>query len=144
MSKRLIILSELRYRDFAPCLWRITRDFVWVYGGRPFRAPEGFVLDFYSIPWFLRWFRQQNQGTHNAPALIHDYLVRNRKLLDLSLMDCHRQFRAAMRAVGVNPVVRAVKYAAVVAFNWTVAGPGDGTAPRGVQEATDAAAGTIA
>ena len=50
-------------------------------------------------------------------------------------MECHSQFRAAMKLVGVNLIVRNLKYLAVVALNWLKAGPGDGTPPDNVLRA---------
>ena len=129
------ILTTLRYIDYGPRLWQLTRDFRWTHGGREFVARAGFVLDFYSVLRLLRWFRQQNQGIRNSPAAIHDHLVRHRKLLEISLMECHSQFRAAMKLVGVNLIVRNLKYLTVVALNWLKAGPGDGTPPDNVLSA---------
>jgi hypothetical protein len=87
----------------------------------------GFLTDFYSAPWFVWWHTPKNEPKSNAAAVVHDWLVRNRKLLGLSLMDCHRIFRRAMLALGVSDGKARWRFYAVVACNWAVAPAGDGT-----------------
>jgi hypothetical protein len=40
-----------------------------------------------------------------------------------------------MKLVGVNLIVRNLKYLSVVSFNWMYAGPGDGTPPLAIRRA---------
>jgi hypothetical protein len=64
---------------------------------------------------------------YDASACLHDYAVRNRVALGLTLMQCHALFREALEARHVGRGLRNAMYGAVVAVNWTCAGPGDGS-----------------
>ena len=129
-------LSELCYRDFGvKNLWYLTADFHFIYLGVHYCIPAGFVLDFYSIPRALRWMFPNNQGVYNESAAIHDFLVRNRKVLGLSLMECHHAFNAAMDYQDMGSARRRTKFSAVVLFNWMAPGPGDGTPGRRARKA---------
>jgi hypothetical protein len=127
------------YRDYrhGRGLWQVRGGWAFEWRGVRYLIPDGFVLDFYSVPALLRWWRTPNRGWGNEPAAIHDYLVRHRKLLGLSLMDCHRAFDAAMRLCGLPDRERRKKYAGVWLGNWAVAGPGDGTPPKNIRAAMD-------
>lgn len=123
-------LSTLKYRDFARNLWEYTEAFRFRYKGVTHVIPNHFITDFYSIPRWLRWVWPNNQGVYNESSGIHDWAVRNRKLLGFSLTDCHTLFSAAMEYQGMSNFRRRVKFAAVYMFNWSCAGEGDGTLPE--------------
>lgn len=127
--------SVLKYRDFGVNLWLYTAPFAFRYKDRNFVIPERFITDFYSIPRAVRWFVPNNQGIYNESAGIHDFTVRNRVTLGMSLMDCHNLFLAAMQYQDMGFGRRAIKYSAVVLLNWMSPGRGDGTMSRRVQKA---------
>ncbi len=125
--------NEIDYRDYCHGLWQMRKPFRFRWGDRLFKTPTGFVLDFYSIPRAFRWMFERNRGIGNRCALIHDFTVRYRLLLGLTLMDCHSMFLDAMQAMGIRGAK--VKYFAVVVSNWAVAGDGDGKPGRDVRRA---------
>jgi hypothetical protein len=127
----------INYRDYpyGRGLWQIVGGWAFEWQDHTHLIPDGFVLDFYSIPSMFRWWRQPNRGYGNEPAAIHDYLVRHRKTLRLSLMECHDAFDEAMRVCKFSSSERRKKYWAVVLVNWAIAGPGDGTPGKQVRRA---------
>lgn len=135
----ITFLSELHYRDFDKNLWEYTAAFKFVYKGVEREIPQHFITDFYSVPRGLRWVWPNNQGIYNESSGIHDWLVRNRKLIGFSLTDCHRAFNAAMAYQGVPDTRRRAKFTAVYLFNWLCAGKGDGTLPKYAVDAVERA-----
>jgi len=136
-SGEIKFLTFLQYKDFAENLWEYTLPFRFRYRGKTYCIPDHFVTDFYSIPRWLRWIFPNNQGVYNESAGIHDWAVRNRKLLGFSLTDCHYVFNAAMRYQHMSTARRKVKFSAVYLFNWLVAEPGDGSIPEYMREAVN-------
>jgi len=129
--------SRLEYRDFAENLWEYIAPFQFIYKGVAHAIPQHFITDFYSVPRFLRWLWPNNQGVYNESSGIHDWFVRNRKLLGMSLTECHRAFNAAMSYQGVPDARRRMKFAAVYLFNGLCAGKGDGSLPDHIVKAVE-------
>lgn len=92
-------------------------------------VPKGFLTDFASVPRFLWWAIPTTDGQYDAPAVVHDYAVRFRKVLGLRLTECHQLFHEALLARNVSRVKARAMWAAVYCFNWLCAGPGDGSVP---------------
>jgi hypothetical protein len=120
-------------QQIAPKLWMLTDTFVFIVGGIVYKIPALFISDLYSVPLGIIVKRDKGYDIGNIPAWIHDYLVRHRKTLGLSMMDTHNIFREAMRLCGIGTVTRTAKYAAVVLGTWIVAEDGRGTPPREVR-----------
>ena len=126
---------DVRNEQVADTVWRTTHDFrIWI-DGRLIVIHNPFYHDKYTIPIrnpFLK--RDYRCPKKNMPAVVHDYLVRNRNLLGLSLLDCHCIFHQAMSLAELPSWRREPKYIGVVSFNWIIAGPGDGTPPRKIRK----------
>lgn len=122
-------LSALEFEEVHAGLYRLTAPLAF-YDPVPgnLSVPCGFATDFYSAPrWVPDWLCPPSEPGTNAAAVVHDYLVRNRKRLRISLTDCHGVFLRAMLCLGVPRWKARLRWAAVYAFNWLVAGPGDGS-----------------
>ena len=106
----------------APYRWRLVEDFGYeAKAGRVLTVPAGFETDFASVPRLLWPILPLSDAVYDKAAVLHDYAVRNRKRLGLSLMDCHRLFREVLLFSGTGRVKTASMFAAVVAFNWLFA-----------------------
>lgn len=128
-------------RAVGPRVWRIVNGgftFSTAFDGTTHRVPDGFLTDFASVPRIFWPIIPSSDYFWDAPSVMHDHLVRSRKVLGLSLMDCHRLFlhmllvrgRSSNRATQRANTARAyAMYWAVVGCNWMFAGPGDGTTP---------------
>lgn len=126
----MAFLTDLFTKSVDTRVWELTEGLLYLDKTElPWIVPAGFRCDMYTTPWFLWWIYPPATGDKDRAAVLHDFMVRNRKLLNLKLMDCHRHFREAMESVGVNRVRRNVKYAGVVCGNWLCAGKGDGLHP---------------
>ncbi len=107
--------------------------------GRRIDVPDQLLTDFASVPRLLWALIPSTDFLWDAPSAGHDYLVRNRKLLGISLAQCHEYFLEMLLVRGQTTnqiqrprnVARAyAMYAAVWAFNWTFAGDGTGGTPK--------------
>lgn len=106
-----------------------------------FQRPDGrvidmqphFVCDYASSPRITWPLIPVRDAEYDVAAAFHDLCVRNRKLMGLSLMECHRVFDEVLFSVGAKGWRRRVMVAAVVCFNWMMTGEGDGTNPRGLK-----------
>jgi hypothetical protein len=127
----------LHVAPVAPKLWITMHGFQFLADDRECWIPEMFICDKYSVPVGLVFKRSRKHEVENIPAILHDYLVRNRRLLGFSLMQCHDLFLQAMKVCGIGRATRWAKYSAVVTFNWTMAGKGDGTPNRQVKAFID-------
>lgn len=111
-------------------VWRVNEAFsYWSSDGVIVHVEAGFLTDCASVPRLLWPIVPASDGQYDPAAVIHDKAVRFRKLLDLSLPDCHRLFLDALLTRKVPAWKARAMYAAVYCFNWMVAGPGDGTTP---------------
>ena len=135
-------LSSLRYDDYCLGLWVLTDDFCFAWKGRFFRIPMGFVLDFYSMPRWLRWWRAPNRGLGNQPAGIHDATLRFREWLNLTQSECHEMFYDAMLLChelgyrGFGRKTTNLKWLGVTLGGWIgMTSAGDGRPPRDVRRA---------
>lgn len=100
--------------------WKLTEPFGFVHSKGVINVPEGFETDFASVPRIFWSILPLTDAQYDKAAVIHDYTVRNRKALGLSLGDCHRIFYEALRRAGV-PIIRArIMFGAVWCFNWMV------------------------
>lgn len=103
----------------APYRWRLVEDFGYESkAGRIITVPAGFVTDFASVPRIFWPILPLSDAVYDKAAVLHDYTVRNRRLLALSLMDCHRLFREVLRFSGTGRLKTAVMFGAVVCFGW--------------------------
>jgi hypothetical protein len=121
-----------------PALWATVQPFPFEIDGEARSVPNRFVNDKYSVPLPLQPIMPRRRKTkkENTPAVLHDYLVRNYKLLGITLMDAHDLFLQAMRICSMYMPLSYVKYAGVVIGSpWQ--GQGDGTPPKKVQEFID-------
>jgi hypothetical protein len=117
-------------------LWVLARSLIYVAkSGRVYTVPDGFPTDFASVPRLLWPILPVTDAQYDASACLHDYVVRHRVALGLTLMDCHALFREALEARHVGRGLRNAMYGAVVAVNWTCAGPGDGSIRRDMHRA---------
>jgi hypothetical protein len=118
-------------------LWITMNDYPFMLDGRLMFIPLFFIHDKYSVPFGIIIPRDRKEKMENIPAVLHDYIVRYRNVLKLSLPDCHDVFLQAMRLCGLPVYLRWAKYTAVMCFNWMIAGDGMGTPPRQVQAFID-------
>jgi hypothetical protein len=122
-----------------PDLWVLLIEFPFIIDGKVLWIPVHFICDKYSIPFFARpvYRRERKVEKENIPAWLHDYLVRNRIALGLSLMDCHNIFYQAMLLVGMWRITARIKWLGVTAGSWAVVEKGDGTPPKDVRDFID-------
>lgn len=76
------------------------------------KVNKGFITDFASIPRFL-WVLLPPLGRYAKAAVVHDYLVSNRKL---DYKTSAKIFYNAMLVLGVNQTKAFLMYKAVVWF----------------------------
>jgi hypothetical protein len=72
-------------------------------------VPTGYKTDFASIPRIFQNVIQVN-GRHRRPAVIHDYLCDNKKVVGMPQGFADKIFREAMCVVDVDFVESAVMY----------------------------------
>jgi len=128
--------------EVAPELWALTLHYVFLIDSKVFIIPVDFICDKYSIPKWPKWLRwlfpqRRSNAVENIPAWIHDYLVRFRNTLGLSLTDCHNIFLQAMSLVNLDNTTRKFKYTGVMLFNWMIVQDGYGTPPKDVKRFID-------
>ena len=126
---------EIRNEPVARNIWRTAEDYMFFVDDMPYIIIKHFYHDKYSGPRNPIYKRTRNCEIEDMPAVLHDFLVRYRKLLGFSMMQCHDLFRQAMRLAGLSTWLVNLKYTGVVCFNWLMAGPGDGTPPCKVRRA---------
>jgi len=131
------VMTPLVTESVGRNLWALARRLAWLSGdGRLWVVPVSFRTDKFSKPG------PNSIGQRDRAAVFHDFLVRCRALLGLSIMQCHAYFLEAMAycdqfdlpdsawkrecAILWRRVTRNVYYAAVVSANWIVAGEGLG------------------
>ncbi|HMP76842.1 MAG TPA: DUF1353 domain-containing protein [Kiritimatiellia bacterium] len=119
MAQRFI--GRLVTEGIASYRWKLVEDFGYESrSGRIFTVPAGFETDFASVPRIFWPILPLSDAVYDKAAVLHDYAVRNRRALALSLMDCHRLFREALLLSGTARWKAGVMYAAVVGFGWAV------------------------
>ena len=118
-------------------LWDLVLLLAWLAeNGTMIVVPARFRTDKFTKPG------SNSFGQRDRAAVIHDFLVRCRKLLGMTMMDCHNYFLEAMVycdecdlptkswkrncALVWRRVSRNVYYGAVVSFNWIICGDGYG------------------
>lgn len=137
---RLIAPAPVVCRGYpGGVLWITTQWFWFVFDGRLFGIPPGFVLDFYSIPRLMWGWRPSRIGVGDEAALIHDFLCRFWLLLGITRKQADRAFLEAMVVYDVSRA--STKYRAVRLFGWAVCGGGagrpGGTARRAMRDNGD-------
>lgn len=110
-----MFLTPLQVRYMGGGRRRLTADLVYeTWEGKTIIVKSGFVTDFFSIPFPLRWlFRRDRRG--REAAVVHDMLCRYR-LPAYPAKDTHRIFREALQDRGVGFFTRWIMWAAVSAF----------------------------
>lgn len=93
---------------------------------RSYTVPDGFLHDYASVPRLLQIIVPKADGIGDRSYILHDWLVRNRVMLNISLVECHELFYEAMRCCGVSTRKAKVIWAAVYGFNWMCANEGIG------------------
>jgi len=131
------IMSALITESIGHNLWSIQRVLVWLSkDGKMWVTPCLFRTDKFTKPG------PNSIGQRDRAAVFHDFMVRCRVLLGLTMMQCHNYFLEAMvycdqfdlpeklwkrtAASTWRRLTRNVYYAAVVTCNWTFANEGDG------------------
>jgi hypothetical protein len=127
----------LNSEPVARKLWATTNEYPFLVDGVIYTIPQLFVCDKYSVPLGVILKRERKENIENIPAILHDYLVRYRKVLGFSITDCHSLFRQAMLLCGLGFGMRWTKWSGVFLFNWAIATKGDGTPPRNVKRFID-------
>ncbi len=101
--------------------WVLLANLIYKGNKDRFVVPKGFKTDFASIPRIFRFIVPKN-GSHDAAAIVHDYLYRHQPFLPspaplrmqrISRKDADRLFRRIMRELGTNCVRYNLMYAAV-------------------------------
>ncbi len=101
--------AELRWLNDKK-RWLVLRTFSvrWIplppFSSMGFDIPEGFQTDLASLPGFIRGFNPVN-GHHLQPAIIHDYIYRNRAM-GITKAEGDQMFYDGMIAMG-TPTYRA-------------------------------------
>ena len=97
---------------------------------RLFTVPEKFLHDYGSVPWLFQFWIPRVDGLADRAYVLHDYLVRYRKVLGLTLTECHALFYEAMVTLHVSKAKAKAAYRAVYCVNWMIAGDGHGGTPK--------------
>jgi hypothetical protein len=105
-------------------IWITVKDFIFYVDGKKFIIPKNFVLDFYSIPKWLHWWRPNYNGLGGEAAAIHDFLRRFYKDFNISIKWGDQVFLEAMRYYGLGTAK--IKYIAVRLFVWATDDGGEG------------------
>jgi hypothetical protein len=134
MSKRGVIVGHLSDTPLKRRLWVINHP-IWFQrpDGRVLEMSPHFITDYCSSPRMLWWLIPVQDGVYDVAAAFHDYCVRNRKVLGYSLMECHKVFSEVLLAQKVPDWQHKGMYGVVVAFNWMMAGKGDGSLPKSIK-----------
>ncbi len=83
-------------------------------------VPTGYKTDFASIPRIFQNIIQVN-GKHRRPAVVHDFLCDNKKLVGMPQGFADKIFREAMKVVDVDFVESAIMYRMVRRYQMTMA-----------------------
>jgi len=102
--------------------WVLCESFAYYVGPHPdeelIQVPKGFVTDFATVPFFLRWY-VNNWGRHGNAAVIHDWLYwEQSSRTNYSRAESDQIFRDGMVVLGVGSTRRALIYWTVRAFGW--------------------------
>ena len=86
-------------------------------------AKGGFVFDFASVPWFLKWFYPSagdGESLYGLASLWHDWLYCHRKIggRAITRKEADNLFYEIMRYVGVSWWTASRMWRAVRAFGW--------------------------
>jgi hypothetical protein len=131
------VMSALITESIGRNLWQLMQILAWLSAdGKMWVTPLRFRTDKFTKPG------ANSIGQRDRAAVFHDFMVRCRALLGLTLVQCHNYFLEAMvycdqfdlpekkiqraAAIAWRRVTRNVYYAAVMSFNWVVAGDGEG------------------
>lgn len=118
---------DVRYIDGRG--WRVLEPFTFRLGEPD--GPEyvtvgiGFITDFASIPFFLKWLWPSPGGAWDKPAVIHDCLYKARTVMHMNgssrIIDrgeADAIFEEAMTATSTRPTAKAAIYRGVRAGGW--------------------------
>ena len=104
--------------------WVLSERLTYVGCRDQFIVPIGFPTDFASIPWFLHSLFPKN-GSHDAAAIIHDYLyarhpiVKNYTMMGvrrITRKEADQLFLKIMKELETPPLRRNLMYLAVRVF----------------------------
>lgn len=132
MSQKARFLDKDSSEGVGYLVWQ-TRLLLRFYSAKRdqlFTVPTGFLHDYGSVPWIFQFWIPRVDGLADRAYVLHDYLVRFRKELGLSLTDCHAIFYEAMLALNVRKAKAKAAYRAVYCVNWMIAGDGHGGTPK--------------
>ncbi len=125
----MTFLSDIRVARIAGSSgeWELIAPLIYQGNRDRFTVPIGFRTDFASIPRIFAWLIPKN-GSHDAAAIVHDYLYRHQPLVPspaplrsmqrISRRDADRLFRRIMRELGTNCVRYNLMYAGVRIGGW--------------------------
>ena len=130
---KIEIPEPILTRGYCKKLWITVADFYFYIDGQEFVIPKGFVLDFYSIPRFLHWWRGHKNGIGEEAAAIHDFLRRFYKDFNITIKWTDIVFREVMRYYKMS--TWRIKYRAVRMFAWATTDGGEGRPCRKVRKA---------
>ncbi len=107
-------------------LWVVTSRHTLRFRGRTHALPCHFLTDYASIPDIFHCILRPRDDEYDEAAMWHDYLVRHRKTLDISLSHCHDAFSAILKYRNCTSWKRRAMVQVVRWVNWAVAGNGNG------------------
>ncbi len=125
----MTFLSPIQVARFAGDTgdWTLTEDLVYRGNRDTFRVPKGFKTDFASIPRIFQALVPKN-GSHDAAAIIHDYLYRVQPLVQgqkplrnmrtVTRREADGIFRRIMKESGTNPIRYNLMYLGVRLGGW--------------------------
>jgi len=88
--------------------------------------PDYFLTDYATVPDLAHSIIKPRDESYDEAAMWHDYLVRYRRILGISLPFAHRAFDAIMKHRNAVRWKRKTMVNIVYAVNWMVAGDGKG------------------
>lgn len=112
-----ILLRPTEKRDY----WEVYENYEFI----QFVIPAGFRTDGASIPWLFRGILPKMRTDYLEPAVLHDYLLRQRKNGKLNMtreaIDDH--FRIALSVSNTKPFLKNILFFSVKLYGILAEGP---------------------
>ena len=86
---------KLRLAEVRQGLWVVEKPIEFIANEKPFTIPAGFLTDLASIPKIFQW-RIPKRGPYDCIAVIHDYLIEERRSHSFDSDIVHKLWHAAI------------------------------------------------
>ncbi len=90
--------NQLRLAEVKKGLWVVEKPFEFIANEKAFAVPAGFLTDLASIPKVFQW-RIPKRGAYDCAAVIHDYLIEERRSHGFDSEIVHKLWHAAVKSL---------------------------------------------